>query len=140
VAVHTFLAHFQRVVALAPDRYIEQARRDWRAISHLIESAARVDWNKVPALTAIGAKSEPPSWATRKARRVRPKPPPDFIKLSFEDWRRSFHYRALLFSTLLTARRLLSRASMPQLPDVMLAIAQQWLEGLPQIQPELNES
>jgi hypothetical protein len=44
-----WLARFRRIIALAPDRDMEQARRDWRAISHLIELAERVDWNKVPA-------------------------------------------------------------------------------------------
>jgi hypothetical protein len=134
-----WLARFRRIIALAPDRDIEQARRDWRAISCLIEAVERVDWNRVPAFTGIGAKPEPPSWAARKARRVRRKPPPDFIKLSIEDWRRSFNYRTLLFSMLLIARRRFARSPIPQLPDALLAVARQWLEGLPQIEPELSE-
>jgi hypothetical protein len=128
-----WLTRFRRITAKAPSRYIEQARRDWRSISNLIEAAERVDWKKVPAFTAIDAKPEPPSWASRKARRTRPKPPPDIIKLSIQEWRRSFDLRALLFGALLTARRLLARSSMGQLPDVMLVIALQWLEGLPQL-------
>jgi hypothetical protein len=132
------LAHYRRIVALAPDRYIEGARRDWRVISHLIETAERVDWNKVPDLTAVNAKPPPPSWAARKARRVRPKSAPDFIRNLTKEWRRRSSSLALLFATLLTARLLL-RASMPQLLDAMLGMAQQWLEGLPQIEPEPGE-
>lgn len=128
------LARFRRIIALAPDRDIQQARRDWRAISRLIEAAEQVDWNKVPAFTAPGAKPQPPSWAARKARRIRRKPPPNFIKLSIENWKRSFDVRALMFSFLLIDRHLLSRASMRQVPDVMVGIAQQWLAALPQLQ------
>jgi hypothetical protein len=133
------LAHFRRIVALAPDRYMEEARRDWRAFSHLIETAERVDWNKAPDLAAVGAKPEPPSWAARKARRVRPKPAPDFIRNVIEEWRRRSRYLALLFATLLIARRLLSRASRPQFPDIMLGIAQQWLDGLPKTEAKRVE-
>jgi len=128
-----WLARFRRIVTLAPDRDIEQARRDWRAIYHLINAVERVDWNKAPALDAFGAKPEPPSWAARKARRIRRKPPPDFIKEAVEAWRGDFDYRALLFSILLIGRRLFSRWSMPQMPDFVLAIAKQWLDGLPQV-------
>src|SRR6185503_15169917 len=124
---------FRRIVALTPDRHIEQARRDCRAISCLIESAERVDWNKAPALDGIGAKREPQSWAARKALRVRRKPAPDVIRGPIEEWQRSFDYRALLFSPMLILRRLCSRASRPELADFMLAVATQWLEGLPQI-------
>lgn len=136
-----WLTHFRRIVALAPNRDIEQAHCDWRAINDLIEATKRVDWNKVPAFTSIGAKPEPRSWADRRARRTRPKPPPDFIKLFIKEWHsteRGFDLRALLFSALLTARRLLPRAPMPgrpQLPDIMISIARQWLDGLPQLEP-----
>jgi hypothetical protein len=130
-----WLARFRRIVALASDRYISQLRRDCRAISSLIASAERVDWSKVPAFTAVDAKPEPPSWAARKARRVRPKPPPDFIKWSIEAWRHSYDFRTIIFCGLLIGRRLCSHASMPQLPAVILRIARQWLEGLPQHQP-----
>jgi hypothetical protein len=105
-----------------------------RAISNLIEAAKRVDWKNVPAFTPTPAKREPPSWTARRARRMRPKPPPDFIKSFIEGWRHVDN-RALLFSMLLTARRLLSPAPVRQMPDIMLAIAQQWLEGLPQLCP-----
>lgn len=129
------LAHFRRITALARDRHIEQVRRDYRAIFRVIESAERVDWNKVSDFTE-GAKPEPPSWAARKARRTRPKPPPHFIKSFIETWRRGFDDRAaLLFSTLLTARRLLSRAPIPRAFDFMIGMVQQWLDGLPQLQP-----
>ena len=127
------LARFRRIVALAPERYIEQARHDWRAIVKLIGAAKRVDWNKAPALAPIGAKPEPPSWAARKARRTRRKPPPDFIRIVIEEWHRDLECRALLFSALLVARRLIALSSMSEVPDILLSIAQQWLEGLPQI-------
>jgi hypothetical protein len=125
------LAHYRRIVALAPNRYMEEARRDWRSISHLIETAESVDWNMVPDLTAVGAKPLPPSWAKRKERRIRPKPAPDFIRNVIAEWRRRSSYLAQLFATLLIARRLLARASMPLFPDAMLGTAQQWLDGLP---------
>lgn len=128
-----WLARFRRLVARVPDRDIEQARRDCRAISSLIEAVQRVDWNRMPAPPTIGLKREPPSWAARKERRVRRKPAPDFIRGPVEDWRVSFDYRALIFGPLLILRLLCTRASKPQLPDFMLAMAQQWLEALPQI-------
>lgn len=126
------LAKFQRIVALARDRDLRQARRDWRAICQLIEAAERVDWNKAPPLTAIGSKPEPPSWVARKARRRRRKPPPGFVKLLIDTWRTDFDARALVFSELLILRRLCWRSAMPNLPDVLIGIAQQWLDGLPQ--------
>jgi hypothetical protein len=128
-----WLIRLRRIIALAPDRYIEQARHDWRTITQLIETVERVDWNKAPTLDPIGGKPKPPSWVARKARRIRPKPPPNFIGEPIETWRRDFNYRALLFCALLITRRLLARASMPQLPDFMLGIAQQWIDGLPQL-------
>lgn len=131
-----WVARLRRFVAVAPDRYIEQARRDWRAIYYLIEIAERVDWNKAPPLTPFGTKVEPPSWVARKARRVRRKPPPVFVSQPIERWRRSSNFRSYVFSLLLVWRRLCARASIPQLPDIILGIAQQWLEGLPQIEPQ----
>jgi hypothetical protein len=130
-----WLGRFRRIVALAPKRYIEQARRDWRVVVELIVAAERVDWNKVPALAPIGAKPEPPSWVARKARRTRRKPPPDSIGVLIELWRRDLEFRALAFSLLLVKRRLLALSRMPELPDILLSIARQWLEGLPQIDP-----
>jgi hypothetical protein len=127
-----WIARFQRIVSLAQDREIAQARKDWRVIEGLAKLAENVDWSQVPPLALLG-KSEPPSWTSRKARRSRPRPPPDMIQVGFLIWR-SFDGRALAFCILLIARRLFSRSPMPQIPEQWAGIARQWLEGLPKVQ------
>jgi hypothetical protein len=126
-----WLARFQRIVSLAQDREITQARKDWRIIEGLAKLAENADWNQVPPL-AIPGKSEPPSWTTRKARRSRPRPPPGLIQVGLLIWR-SFDGRALAFCVFLIARRLFSRSPMPQIPDEWAGIARQWLEGVPKV-------
>lgn len=127
-----WIARLQGIVSLAQEREITQARQDWRTIQELVKLAETRDWNKVPPLVLPDAKSGYPSWATRQARRTRPRPAPDLIQWALIFWK-NFDGRALAFCVLLIARRLFSRSPFPELPDQWAGIARQWLEGLPEI-------
>jgi hypothetical protein len=136
-------AHIERIVKLARERHIDEVRRDWRQIADIMRAAKGVDWNAARPLTDLEAKAEPPSWAERKARRTRPRPPPDILNSNLwwdRDAGQSRRWRdqraiavTISFGILLLARRLSARPSMSGFVDWGLATARQWIDGLPRI-------
>ena len=120
------LPRLAEIAANIRDEEVEQARRDWQAITRIAASVASVDWNAVlPVFEAEiakvdGVRSAPPSWTARKARRTRALPPPALVKMMLKDLH-DFDIRAKAFFILIGAR------SDPEISDVItwvLALAE----------------
>jgi hypothetical protein len=125
-----WLDYLHRALDAATPEEMEQARHDWRLIADLVAMTEHVDWNTAPQLRPIGARPEPKSWADRKARRKRPRSPPDDLRRLLRMYR---DCRAMLLPILIVARRVFTLLSAPRVPDEMLGIAQQWLLSLPRL-------
>jgi hypothetical protein len=127
----SFEALSKTVVANASEEDFEQARRDWRLIDGFIKAAEMIDWNvSTPALEArikslAGARPDPPSIRARKAQRVRPLLPPQFIILL-----RSLLHESVARAVMLVALMAVRRS--PHFSNIIseaLAGAEAWLEG-----------
>ena len=125
-----WIARLQRIVRLARDREIAQARRDWRVIVRIMNAAEAVDWSRAVPPSLISPKPEPPSWVARKAKRCRPLPPPPIVEVFFLCWR-NLDARTGAFCVLLIMRRLFPRSPMPALMDQWMSDVEQWFLGLP---------
>jgi hypothetical protein len=125
-----WLDYLRRALDAATPEEMEQARHDWRLIADLVAMTERVDWNAAPLLPPIGARPEPKSWADRKARRKRPRSPPDDIRKLLRVYRDS---RAMLLPILIVVRRVFTLWSAPRFPDEMLGIARHWFLSLPHL-------
>jgi hypothetical protein len=131
------VAQFQQIANSAESEAIEQARRDWRSIADIAEMAASVNWNAASPLPPIGAKALPPSWAARKAKSTRRRPPPDIIALflpeGLDDLPRQqrAELRAFAFCGVILLREILSRLSADHMVDEFLGIVRQWIEAQP---------
>jgi hypothetical protein len=99
------------IAAEATDEEIAQARRDYQTINRLSAAIAAVDWNAARPIieravaTVIGAKTEPPSWQARKAKRTRAHPPLAIVKVLLGILR-SYNSRAAVLAFLVGVRRL----------------------------------
>ena len=125
------------IIADASDEDFEQARRDWRVIAGLIEAAETIDWNATAAAwdarisSLAGAPPDPPSIRARKARRVRPLPPPTIIVTLRTLWHESVA-RAVILAAVIAFRR---SPYFSNLVSAMLVGAELWFEGLPSREP-----
>jgi hypothetical protein len=131
-----WLDYLYRSLDAATPEEMEQARHDWKLIGDLAAMIERVDWNTAPPLPPIGAEPERKSWADRKARRKRRRSPPDDIRKLLRAYR---DCRMLFLAILIVSRRVFTLLSAPRVPDEMLGIARQWLNGLPQLLPDQRE-
>jgi hypothetical protein len=90
---HTYeFSCLNRILENATDDELAQARRDWQVLARWVDAAQSVDWNAVGPDVSVriksmtGARPDPPSWRTRKARRHRPMPPPDLVRYLMAFW------------------------------------------------------
>jgi hypothetical protein len=135
-------AGLRTTIADASDEDFEQARRDWRVIAGLIETAEMIDWSGATSAwdarlkLLAGVAPDPPSIRARKAQRVRPSPPPTIIITLRTLWREAVGRPAML-ATLMTFRRL---PYFSNAVSEMLAGAGSWFDGLPLLEPVLPET
>jgi hypothetical protein len=129
------VAWLNEVVEHASLDELEQVRRDCRAIDHLAEVAASVDWRAVMPVIRSVARSiagdrlpEPPSIRARKEGRKRP-PVPVIVRSLLSSWD-ELDFRAFLIPTLIAWRK------MPEYGKhitELLALCAQALELFPQL-------
>jgi len=133
-------AGLRKTIADASDEDFEQARRDWRVIAGLMETAEIIDWSGATSAwdarlkSLAGVAPDPPSMRARKAQRVRPSPPPTIIITLRTLWREAVG-RAAMLATLMTFRSYFSNVV-----SEMLAGAGSWFDGLPRLEPVLPET
>ncbi len=135
------VAWLKEVVEKASPDELEQIRRDCRAIDHLAEVAAGVDWRAImPAIRSVvrsitgDRQPEPPSIRARAEGRKRP-PVPVIVRSLLSSWD-ELHFRAFLIPSLITGR---------QTPEYgkriteLLALSTQVLELFPRLPKPPNE-
>jgi len=138
----SFEALSEIVIANASDEDFAQPRRDWRVIDALIKTAKMINWNvAAPVLEArikllAGAPPDPPSIRARKAQRVRPLPPLQFI-VALRSLRHESVGRATMLPTLMAFR---CSRYFSSLVSVALAGAESWFDGLPRLEPASAEA
>ena len=105
------VAWLKEVVEKASLEELEQIRRDCRAIDHLAEVAAGIDWRAVmPAIRSAvrsvtgDRQPEPPSIQARKEARKRP-PVPVIVRSLLSSWD-ELDFRAFLIPTLIAWRKM----------------------------------
>jgi hypothetical protein len=135
---HTYeFSYLDRILENATDDELTQARRDWQALARWVDAAQTVDWNAVSAdvgaliKSVTGARPDPPSWRTRKARRQRPMPPPDLVQFLMSFWP-ELAARAAILPLLIHLRR------SPELDKVIteaVALVDLGFNGLPRRRP-----
>jgi hypothetical protein len=135
---HTYeFSCLDRILENATDDELTQARRDWQALARWVDAAQTVDWNVVsPEVSVLiksvtGARPDPPSWRTRKARRQRPMPPPDLVQFLMAFWP-ELAARAAILPLLIHLRR------SPELDKVIteaVALVDLGFNGLPRRRP-----
>jgi hypothetical protein len=127
----SWLDYLHRALSAATPEEMEQAQRDWLLIADLVAMLETVDWTAAPPLPPI--KPERKSWADRKARRKRPRSAPDDIRRLLRAYQ---SIRGLGLPMMIVVRRVCTLLSAPRLPDEMMGIARQWLNGLPHLLPD----
>ena len=135
---HTYeFSSLDRILEVATDDELTQARRDWQALARWVDAAQTVDWNAVSPDVSVriksltGARPDPPSWRARKAQRQRPLPPPDPVRFLMAFWP-ELAARAAVLPLLIHLRR------SPTLNEVItqaVAMVDLGLNGLPRRQP-----
>jgi hypothetical protein len=105
------VAWLKEVVEKASPDELEQIRRDCRAIDHLAEVAAGIDWRAMmPAIRSVvrsitgDRQPEPPSIRARKEARKRP-PVPAIVRSLLSMWT-EFDSRAFLIASVISWRQL----------------------------------
>jgi hypothetical protein len=124
------------LITNASNEDFEQARRDWRLIDGFIKASKTIDWTvATPSWEArirslAGAPADPPSVRDRKAQRVRPLPPPQFIILM-----RSLLHESIGRAVMLVALMAIRRSPYySNVVSVALAGTGLWFDGLPRLQ------
>jgi hypothetical protein len=131
---------FYEILATAKHDEREQARRDWQAITRLVEALDAADWNiagseieaKIEALTK--SRPEPPSKRQRRAGRQRPYTRPGIVDL-FVEGLSGLEARPYLLALFVGIRR-----SSPENSDACsqaIALAESFVSHLPRLATDM---